>query len=243
MCGEGAHHGRTEQRWLWIKSSRAGGGSHLWLQWPWPLASWGPWWHLLEAFSEQGRVAWEGLLLHSGDRPLILPSAHIGPPWVHPLGRTQFTGAGPRRHSRTELKRLVRTHSLPVLTLKSKMLALPTVGEASSSWGHTRACCSGTTQASLGSQWGLSGDKVPLAQLSVPAHGHSPRAFEITQFGKTNYSDFPPSVCDSKAFVCLRHPWLWPRLGAGVLEAEAGALRRLSSLTVNLGSHSARPCR
>lgn len=146
-------------------------------------------------------MAWEGLNLHSGDRPLILPSAHIGPPWVHPLGRTQFTRAGPRQHSRTELQRLVRTHSLPVLTLKSKMLSLPTVGRASSLWGHTRACCSGTTQASLGSQWGLSGDKVPQAQLSVPAHGHSPRAFKITQFGKTNYSDFPPSVCDSKAFV------------------------------------------
>lgn len=107
--------------------------------------------------------------------------------------------------------------------MKSKLLTLPAVGRASSLWGHTRACCSGTTQASLGSQWGLSGDKVPLAQLSVPAHGHPPRAFKIIQFGKTDYSGFPHPLCDSKAFVCLHHAQAWPRLRAGVLEAETGA--------------------
>ena len=51
-------------------------------------ASWGLCRHLLGAFPEQIRVAWERLCLHSvlWERPLTLRSAHIGPHKICPSG-------------------------------------------------------------------------------------------------------------------------------------------------------------
>lgn len=133
---------------------------------------------------------WKGLHLSSvlWDRPLtpaLLTSVPAGSALL--LERTQLPGAEPPRHSRTNCKEHhCQSPQPPHADLQDSTAGTASCGPSHSLWGHTGPVVLGITRAGSGSQWGLSGDKVPLPAECPRTCGHPPRALTITQFGKTD---------------------------------------------------------
>lgn len=87
----------------------------------------------------------------------------------------------------------VRAHSLPTLTFRTAQRALPAVGRAHSLWGHTGPVVLGITRAGSGSQWGLSGDKVPQPGRVSPHMWASAQGTDNNTVWKNRFTVISPT--------------------------------------------------